>query len=295
MRALVISGGGSKGAFAGGIAEYLIGEAGKDYDIFVGTSTGSILNAMLAVNEIERLKRVYTTVEQEDIFNINPFVITRDGDEYHSRINHWDIFRMFLKGKSTFGESEPLLNLICRTFQKKHHQQIVDSGKKVVTTVSNLTLDIIEYKYANDYTYEEFCKWIWISCNIVPFMSLARVNGYEYADGGFGNLVPIQEAISLGAKEIDVIVLNPRHRDVLRQPLKNPFTTLLRTHEFMLKQIARDDIHIGQLESMHTDIELNIIHTPRALTTNALIFDPVQMKEWWEEGYEYARNLLGAE
>jgi len=38
VRALVISGGGSKGAYAGGIAEYLICEAGKKYDIFVGTS-----------------------------------------------------------------------------------------------------------------------------------------------------------------------------------------------------------------------------------------------------------------
>jgi len=32
MRALVISGGGSKGAFAGGIAEFLIRDCGQEYD-----------------------------------------------------------------------------------------------------------------------------------------------------------------------------------------------------------------------------------------------------------------------
>jgi predicted patatin/cPLA2 family phospholipase len=39
MRALVISGGGSKGAFAGGIAQYLLEEEKQSYDLFLGTST----------------------------------------------------------------------------------------------------------------------------------------------------------------------------------------------------------------------------------------------------------------
>ena len=37
-KALVISGGGSKGAFAGGVAQYLMRNQGREYDIFVGTS-----------------------------------------------------------------------------------------------------------------------------------------------------------------------------------------------------------------------------------------------------------------
>ena len=36
MKALVISGGGSKGAFAGGIAQYLIQEKKKDYQPLQG-------------------------------------------------------------------------------------------------------------------------------------------------------------------------------------------------------------------------------------------------------------------
>jgi predicted patatin/cPLA2 family phospholipase len=36
MKALVISGGGSKGAFAGGIAEYLIRDCCISYELFVG-------------------------------------------------------------------------------------------------------------------------------------------------------------------------------------------------------------------------------------------------------------------
>ena len=43
MRALVISGGGSKGAFAGGVAQFLMEQRGYDYDLLLGTSTGSLL------------------------------------------------------------------------------------------------------------------------------------------------------------------------------------------------------------------------------------------------------------
>ena len=36
MKALVISGGGSKGAFAGGVAQYLIQELKRDYQLYIG-------------------------------------------------------------------------------------------------------------------------------------------------------------------------------------------------------------------------------------------------------------------
>ena len=54
--ALVISGGGSKGAFAGGVAQYLIEETKHHYDLFLGTSTGSLLVSHLALNKIEEIK-----------------------------------------------------------------------------------------------------------------------------------------------------------------------------------------------------------------------------------------------
>ena len=51
MRALVISGGGSKGAFAGGVAQYLMEGLQHEYDMFLGTSTGSLLISHLALQK----------------------------------------------------------------------------------------------------------------------------------------------------------------------------------------------------------------------------------------------------
>ena len=77
MKALIISGGGSKGAFAGGIAEYLINDCCKNYNLFVGCSTGSLLLPHLALGKIDKIKQIYTSVTQETIFNINPFRIKK--------------------------------------------------------------------------------------------------------------------------------------------------------------------------------------------------------------------------
>jgi len=49
MRALVISGGGSKGAFAGGVAEHLIRKQGKKYDLFLGSPISELSEDMVEV------------------------------------------------------------------------------------------------------------------------------------------------------------------------------------------------------------------------------------------------------
>ena len=78
MRALVISGGGSKGAFAGGIAQYLLEEKKHNYDLFLGTSTGSLLISHLALGKIQTIKKAFTSVNQSSIFSNNPFLIDND-------------------------------------------------------------------------------------------------------------------------------------------------------------------------------------------------------------------------
>ena len=189
MNALVISGGGSKGAFAGGVAEFLMVNCQKSYDLFVGTSTGSLLAPLLAVGDIELAKKVYTCVTQRDIFTICPFIFKKGKDGVSEvSINHWGILKMFWRKEKTFGDTHNLRNLIGRTFPQESFDKLRASGKEVVVTVSNLTLQEQEYTSSNDYGYEDFCDWIWASACLVPFMSLVEKQGYDYGDGGFGSI-----------------------------------------------------------------------------------------------------------
>ncbi|MBX2817868.1 MAG: patatin-like phospholipase family protein [Saprospiraceae bacterium] len=290
MRALVISGGGAKGAFGGGVAEYLIRERGIHYDMYTGSSTGALIVPLLAAGSIDKARMVYTNVTQKDIFSSHPFhVICRDG-KLKTRINHLGILRMFMRGKKTFGESNALRKLVERTFTREEYERIRERRIKVAITVSNFSRNVVEHKYLRDHTYEDFVEWIWISANFVPFMSLAVKNGQEYADGGFGNFIPIREAIDMGATEIDAVILTTRRKKANKVHSRNAFDLMMSSLDFMLAQIATDEKYIGLLESMRHQLKIRYFHIPRVLTENSLHFDPVEMRKWWQEGIEHARS-----
>jgi len=290
MRALVISGGGSKGAFAGGVAQYLIEDKQHDYDIFIGTSTGSLLVSHLALKKVDKIKKVYTSVNQSSIFSSCPFLIKRKRGIETIKINHFNVLCNILTGSKTFGQSHNLLTLIKNTLTKKDFVELKKSQKNVVVTVSNLSLNQVEYKSIKDFEYDEFCEWIWISCNYTPFMSLVKKGGCEYADGGLGSMVPIEEAIKRGATVVDAIILQTEITQLNRMPSLNAFSLLTNMFQFMLDRIEFQNIKIGKFAASHNDAIINFYYTPSVLTTNSLIFEKEKMTKWWQSGFNHARH-----
>jgi len=291
MKGLVISGGGAKGAFAGGIAEYLMSVKRKEYDIFVGSSTGSLLVPFLAAGDLELAKDVYTNVTNKEIFKISPFNFKKVNGAYQTRINHLNSIRMFLKGQTTFGDSSNLRKLIGRRFSKKIYNFIRNGSKDVILTVANFTKLTKEYKSIHDHDYEDFCDWMWASANFVPFMSLMHKEGCDYADGGFGDYLPVYKALEAGATKVDAIYLSQEHPNVARPIIKTPFDTVLRVLDYLMTRIGEDDVIIGSLNSsLRDEVEVNTYFLDRDLTDNSLVFDPEMMKQWWKEGIEYGRT-----
>ncbi len=290
MRALVISGGGSKGAFAGGVAQYLLQEKKYQYDLLLGTSTGSLLIPHLALGKIDKIHSIYTNVNMEKIFDVNPFVVRHKDEVDIVSINHFHVIMQFLKGRRTFGESHRLRDYIKKNFTLSEFNILKVSKTNIVVTVTNLSKNEVEYKCIRDFDYDEFCDWIWISCNYIPFMSLVNKNDCDYGDGGFSSLVPIREAINRGATEIDVIILETETQITKRPIGKNPFSLMVDLFQTLLIQVEKHDITIGKLAAKNKDAKLNLYYTPIKLTDNALVFNKKHMKEWWDNGYNYAQN-----
>ena len=290
MKALVISGGGSKGAYAGGVAEYLIKEEGREYDMFFGTSTGSLLIPHLAAGKIDKIHKVFTNVNQSNIFSVNPFVVRKKGNREFVSIDFLNSIWQFIKMKRTFGESKALRRYMKKHFTYEEYLAIRDTKDDVVVTVSNLSKNIVEYKSIRDFSYDEFCDWIWISCNYIPFMSLVKKDGFEYADGAFGCVVPIREAILRGATEIDAIILESESMQYNKVLGKNPFSLMLNLFGHLLDQVERSDILIGKLAAKNKNVKLNLYYTPSKLTENSLVFNKKLMTAWWQQGYYYAKG-----
>lgn len=290
MRALVISGGGSKGAFAGGVAQYLIQEKKRNYDLYLGTSTGSLLIPHLAAGNIQKIYNIYTNVNQRKIFSINPFVVKKKDGRQFVTINYLNMFWQFVRQRRTFGESKALRRNIRKNFSHQDFIQLKNTVKDVVVTVSNLSKNRVEYKSIHEFEYDDFCDWIWISCNYIPFMSLAEKDGFEYADGGLGCVVPIREAIKRGATEVDAVILEAENMEYNKVLGRNPFSLMVNLFGFLLDQVEYHDIVEGKLAAMNKKVKLNIYYTPTKLTENSLVFNKKAMTEWWQQGYEYAEK-----
>jgi len=141
----------------------------------------SLLIPHLSIGKIDKVKEIFTNVNQRSIFSLNPFVIKRKEGRDFVSINFANIILQFLKRKRTFGESKNLKRSIRRNITRAEFQWAKEHCQDVVVTVSNLTKSKTEYKSIKDFSYEDFCEWIWISCNYIPFMSMVEKNGCEYA------------------------------------------------------------------------------------------------------------------
>lgn len=310
-RAIVVSGGGSKGAFAGGIVDYLTTKEKKEYDMYVSSSTGTLVQLLASTGNIPKLKEGYTTVTNKDIWKINPFkVVNNKHGKVKTKLSWWRVVRNLtpslkviktkkfpwfkvvkVDGAISFGDSSNLITLIKKFMTQKEYLRVKEElEKELIVCVVNATLKQIEYKSSSDWGYDDFCEWTHASCSAYPFMSPVVKNEYQYIDGGILESVPIQEAINRGATEVDVIILKEESPKFEVEYIRNLMHGIITEIDMMHNELLRDDIQIGKLKAKNEDVIINFYYTPRKLTNNSLIFDKDIMTEWWEEGYNYAKD-----
>jgi predicted patatin/cPLA2 family phospholipase len=309
-KALVISGGGSKGAFAGGIVEYLTTKEKRDYDMYISSSTGTLVQLLTSTGDIPKLKEAYTTVQNKDIWKNNPFKVTDNNKgKVKAELNVWAVIKNLLpsfkiikvkkfpffnikkiNGGISFGDSSNLLGLIKRFMTQKEYLTVKEElEKELIVCVVNATIKKVEYKSSTNWGYDDFCEWTQASCSAYPFMSPVLKNDFQYIDGGILETVPIQEAIKRGATDIDVIILNEENPEEKIEYMRNLVHGILTEIDMMHTELSKDDIQIGKLKAKDEDVLINFYYTPRRLTNNSLVFDKEVMMEWWEEGYLYAK------
>ena len=71
------------------VAQYLMKKEHKEYDLFLGTSTGSLMVSHLALDMLDELKHLYTNVNQKTIFSNNPFKMSSSLAECFTSSPRW--------------------------------------------------------------------------------------------------------------------------------------------------------------------------------------------------------------
>jgi len=284
-RALVVSGGGSKGAWAGGLLQYLIEERKYDWDMYFGTSTGALLITLSALKEMSRLKEAYTNIDNNGIFSVNP--LTKNGN-----INKLNAIWRIIRGKTSLGESGNLYKKIHEIFTEADYKKTISLNKLLHPCVVNYTRGYEEYACNTNTSYEQYVKYTLASTSVPIAMNLVDIDGDLFLDGGVLQHVPIQKAIDNGADEIDVIVLRPERVKLSTWQADNILDVLMRTIDIMETKISDYNVLTSDLIAKEKDVKIRIRYTPYNLTDSSkdsLIFDKAKMLKWWYDGYDFGK------
>jgi NTE family protein len=304
-RILVISGGGARGAWGGGVAEYLH-KNGNEYSVVIGTSTGSLMGPLVLIDSFPKLKKAYTSVTQKSIFNVNPFKTSGKNKGGLKVLNA--IWRgLFYK---TLGESKNLKKKIQKTITEKDYEAITSRNKEFIATVVNMTNYKVGYMSTRDYKRKDMVNWIWASGNQPVFMSMYSTKDpknkkrkFYWQDGGLHEAVSIERAVEIAIERkiynIDVIVHSTEFPPDTTWTPSGVLSSLTRTIDVLTQSVKDQNIQTGiLLEKLQNEANGSASGSSNPFTVtlyymlpedyakmeNSLLFEKPIMLDLWERG-----------
>ena len=206
-RAVVLSGGGTKGAYEIGVWKALR-ELSVDFQIVTGTSIGSVNGAMMAMGDYDRAEQVWHEMVM--------------GDLMREPSPEKDIFRtiadilfptMTVRRKKLIDgavDSSPFPDFVEKNIsEEKVRASETDYGLVTVRARDRkpflLTKADIRQGLLKEY--------IIASSSVYPVFPMHQIRGEYYIDGMYHDNLPIELALSMGAEELIVVDLHlkPQH------------------------------------------------------------------------------------
>jgi NTE family protein len=292
--ALLISGGGSWGAFGGGTLARL----NKEFDMVVGVSTGSLLAPMTALREWEILKRGYTSVTNASVFDkcwYKPFPVTKKG-----KLSKIAIIMTLIMGQKTIGTSNALRKTIDAFFPEGCFNELRRQGKEILVGTQNYAEvpSKIHYFSSFDQEYEEFKDWMWCSACFPFFTTLVKKSWKDpegnfhvgnWCDGGISDLIGIDQLMKKGFNEVDIIL----HRAKVKEKYEGNIIDNLMENVTTSINAMRYDIEFeyfyDRIKKLNRrGAKVTIYWLPRKLSKNSMLFNEQEMTAWWQEGYDTA-------
>lgn len=244
--ALVVSGGGSKGAFAVGAVKYLLQERGLDFDILAGTSTGALVTTLVAADgadSVPILEGEYTSAGPGTIIEERdpPAAILRASSLYTAR-----------------GLQQRIRTLIT----EERFRRLRDSGRTLILATVELESGRLIYWYTGPgalrtahgearriTTHGTLMRALLASASIPVAMPPVTIDGRSYMDGGIREYAPIEATLDAGATDIHVVMLAPEPGT--KPPAAPPFDRILeigrRSLELLMEEAGENDLRAARV------------------------------------------------
>lgn len=230
-RALVLAGGGSKGAYEVGFVKALK-ELGVDYQIVTGTSIGALNGCLLAQQDNQAMEDMWNHLDITQVF-AGDFDknFSFDIDTMLSQSNLVvSFFKSYIKEKGA--DITPLKELIRGLLnEEKLLSSPIDFGLCTVHFPSLKPLFITKSQMDKKYIFD----YLIASASCFPAFPIHSFQGQSYIDGGYYDNVPIDLAFDMGADEVIVVDmhLEPTHQHYLNRPYVHYTTPYVDLGSFM--------------------------------------------------------------
>ena len=222
--ALVLGGGGAKGAYeVGAIAA--LDELGIKAGSVFGTSVGALHAAMYAQGSMDAAAALWDNIRLSDVVSEESLAIADDAE-------------------NIFDHPEKLLEFITRYAQKKgvdvsplmdilhkliDEDKIRRSGVHLgIVTTRFPSLAMVE-KRLEEMETGSLIDWLMASASCFPIFPMKQVGGDRYIDGGFCDNTPVEMAARSGARDIVAIDIG-KHRSHTQYD-RRPNITYIRTSQ----------------------------------------------------------------
>jgi NTE family protein len=288
--ALVLSGGGAKGAFQCAAEKYAREVKGYQWDIIAGVSVGALNGVMLSMHKYERLYEVWNTITNDQV--------------YTGGFNLLSAVKLLFGAKSFFG-NEPLQRMLHQEFEPEKIQADLRIG-----AVSLVSGEYVEFHpdspgLAQAILASTVMPIIWEPVDVSP-------EHQSMVDGGVRNISPIGDVLEAEPDEVVIINCSPESSDVLPMPPANIGKIGLRTLDLLLNELFRSDmsefIRINHLVQQAAAHGVTLYHPksgkplkyydckiiePEEPLGDTLDFSQPSVQRSLKAGLERARQVLG--
>lgn len=293
-KCLLISGGGSWGAFGGGTLSRL----DNNYDTVIGISTGALMSPFVALNEWKILKLAYTSITGDDIFD-NYWYKPKPVNE-HGKIKKLPIIISLIVGDKSISTSRNLKKLINEFFEEAYFNNLKVNNKEILVGTQNYAENPsrLHFFSSMEENFEDFKDWMWASANVPFFTSLinktwkdkqGNFHVGQWTDGGLTELVKLDLILRDNYDEVDILI----HREKKQQKhegfeVKTLIENVVRGIDAMRFDIEFENFYDKIKYLNWRGVTVRVYWLPWKIKENPLCFNKKLMLKWWEEGYDTA-------
>ena len=211
--ALVLGGGGSRGAYEIGVWQALK-TLGIRIDMVYGTSVGAINAAMVAQGDLDLTSELWKELETNTVFDMAPDSKPVD---YVKEI-------VVNQGAGT----GPLHSLLSKYIDE---DKVRNSGLDFGITAVSFPDMTGHYLRLKDIPEGKLVDYIMASASAFPALHAYEIDGVEYIDGGYADSVPVGMAVEDGTSHVIAVDLNGFGPKIKENIEKAPDLVYIRSNE----------------------------------------------------------------